>query len=161
MFWLGVVMMTAYYMDLLFRTSMGWLHLGQTTPILLLPVLIAFFLYLDFRKDRGRTKMTYLSIAVFFGLLHLIFFIVSGWTLGDIVWYGSWSIGAAIVMAGGAAMLSMTADYEAYTEGILDVKALHYGPPREEPSVEVGAAPAPKKEEEGEKAPVAPTETTE
>ncbi len=156
-------MMAAYYMDLIFMTGMGWLHLGQSGLILLLPVLIAAFLYLDFRKDRGRTKMTYLSIAVFLGLIHLIFFFVSGWTFGDIVWYGSWSIGAAIVMAGGAAMLSLTEDFEAYTEGILDVKALHYGPPREEPTVEVEAETTaePKKEEESEKAPVAPTETTE
>lgn len=155
--------MTAYYMDLIYRTSMGWLHLGQSGLILLLPVLIAAFLYLDFRKDRGRTKMTYLAVAVFLGLIHLIFFVVAGWNLGDIVWYGSWSIGAAVVMAGGAAMLSMTEDFEAYTEGILDVKALHYGPPREEPVVEVEpeTTPESKKEEESEKAPVAPTETTE
>jgi len=142
MFWLGIVMMTAYYFEFIFKTSVGWLIIDPVnlSSLFAFPPVISVFFAGYFIPERSKMKNVLLALAVFFSLMYfLASFVVYTWALDDAVWYSFWGIGSAIVVAGGAAMLKVTTEDEAYTPGIMDISKLHYGPPAVEPEVEVEA----------------------
>ncbi len=168
MFWIGVMMMTAYFAEFIIKPSVGLLILGFGNLVFILggPLLLTITFYGYFARERGRTKINSLAISVFVALMYMILsFVVYPWEMADVVWYASWGIGSAIVTAGGAAMIAITTADEAYTPGIMDVSKLHYGPPPEEPEVEIEATTVDSseesKEKSGEEISVAPTEATE
>ncbi|MFW9919843.1 MAG: hypothetical protein ACFFED_09605 [Candidatus Thorarchaeota archaeon] len=173
MFWLGIMMMTAYYAEFIIKPTVGLITLGfgNLVPLLGGPLIIvaAFFGYFAPEARSRREKMrknTSLAVAIFVALMYMIFsFVVYPWEMADVVWYSFWGIGSAIVTAGGAAMIRITTADEAYTPGIMDVSKLHYGPPPAEPEVEIEAITAESSDESKEKSEeeisVAPTEATE
>ncbi len=131
MFWIGVVMMTAYFVEFIFKMTTGSAAFETSNLAFLLggPILLSVLLLGYFVPDRGKMKNLFLSIASFVSVMFIILTLVSfQWDVADTIWYASWGIGSAIVASGGAAMLKMTRDDEAYTEGIMDVSKLHYGP---------------------------------
>ncbi|MDF1539257.1 MAG: hypothetical protein P1Q69_10190 [Candidatus Thorarchaeota archaeon] len=168
--YLGILLLSAYYFHFFFQMSMGWLILDflQFVWLALPPLLMVFFFIGYFKPDRSRVKINMLAIGGFVGVIYLIFFVRYGWSLADTSFYASWSIGAAVLVAGG---FSMMASYEdSHTLGIMDVSKLSYGPPlevpepepeEEIPSVEVTEAEATKEETESKETTVVPEETTE
>lgn len=166
MFWLGIMMLTAYYFEFIFKTSVGLLLVDpfNLTTLFAFPPVVAFFLSGYFIPERSKMKNVSLAIAVFLSLMYfLASFVVYPWAFGDAVWYTFWGIGSAVVVAGGAAMLAITSDAEAYTPGIMDVSKLHYGPPPPEPEVEIEAVTVESSIEDDEKSEadaVAPIEAT-
>ena len=142
MFWLGIVMMTAYYFEFIFKTSVGWMSVDPVnlSSLFVFPPLITLAFTGYFVPERSKMKNVLLAIAVFFALMYfLASFVVYPWALDDAIWYSFWGIGSAIVVAGGAAMIKITTEDEAYTPGIMDVSKLHYGPPPPEPEPEIEA----------------------
>ncbi|MCK5238863.1 MAG: hypothetical protein KAR33_04895 [Candidatus Thorarchaeota archaeon] len=168
--WLGVLLLSSYYFHFFYQTTFGWLVLDflQFVWLALPPLLMVFFFIGYLKPDRSRVKMNMLALGGVVGMFYLLFFVTYSWSLSDTAFYASWSIGAAILVAGG---FSMMASYEdSMTPGIMDVSKLSYGPPlevpepepeEETPSVEVAKTEEPKEETESEESTVAPSEATE
>lgn len=142
MLWLGILMMTAYYFEFLFKIHIGELNVNlvNLTSLFAFPPLVSFFIAGYFIPDRGKKKNVSLAIGVFLSLMYFISsFVVYPWSLDDAVWYAFWGIGSAIVVAGGAAMIALVTRDEAYSPGIMDTSKLGYVPPPAGPIVEIEA----------------------
>lgn len=135
--WLGIILLSSYYFNFFFQVVDGTMTWSDTIWLMMWPILALPFYYRYFVLERGRSKLTMLSIAAVFSLFYMLYFVVNPVPLGDTAFLSSWSIGSIILVAGGFAMLNSN-EYteEAYTPGIMDVSKLSYGPPLEEPEPE-------------------------
>ena len=172
--WFGLLLLSSYYFHFVYQITFGWLVLDflQFVWLTLPPILMVFFFIGYLKPDRSRVKINSLALGGVVGMFYLLFFVTYSWSLTDTAFYAGWSIGAAVLVAGG---FSMMASYEdSMTPGIMDVSKLSYGPPlevpepdpeEETPSEEVDATAAAteesKEEAESEESTVAPSEATE
>jgi hypothetical protein len=161
--WLGLLLLGSYYFN--------FVYIMLTQPVYL-PVIAGTFVYLLFlwilppgmvffftgylRPARGKAKNAALGPSLVTALFFVILtYLVSLGTdlLGDVVFFSAWGIGSSLLLAGGFSVLQSAE--ESRSPGILDVGALHYGPPKEEPeppsekepsAAEVAAEPSQTKE---------------
>ncbi|MGQ4911548.1 MAG: hypothetical protein ACP6KW_05205 [Candidatus Thorarchaeota archaeon] len=147
--WLGLLVLGAYYFNFAYLLMTQPLYvpvvianLWNILFLLLLPLGMVFFFTGYLRPSRGKAKRAALGpslvSAMFFVILAYILSMSTD-MLGDVIYFSSWGIGGSLLTAGGFSILQSLD--QATTRGIMDVSALHYGPPPAEPEPEPEPAP--------------------
>lgn len=118
---------------------------GSFTLIGGMSILLVFFLIGYFRPEKGKGKNLMMALSITVGFFYVIFvdqFALAVPAAGGTLYLSFWGLGGSILTAAGFAM--MHNQEESYSPGILDTRALHYGPepePEPEPEEEVVAEP--------------------
>ncbi len=134
MLWVGVLLLGAYYFNFLYRSYTLAGYITTMTPYLMpltvIPLVLVVTLIGYLRPARSRVKPTMLALSAVLGLFIVVFSLLVPPDMGGGVFLASWGIGAALLTAGGFSIMHPLED--SVTPGMMDVSALHYGPPAEE-----------------------------
>ncbi|MGY5875390.1 MAG: hypothetical protein RTU30_06570 [Candidatus Thorarchaeota archaeon] len=146
--WVGVLILGSYFFSFIFLSYdiPGYFDsmLVFLLPLVVFPLLLVFTFIGFLRPVKSKAKPTMLALsivlALFFWILTITMETLSILSPGEGIGITIWGVGGALLTAAGFSIMHSLE--ESTTDGILDVSALHYGPPL----VEEEPEPAPEPE---------------